>query len=94
MALSREQLAEKANISVQFLADIEKGRKSMTVLTLKKLSSALTVTPDYIINGVAEPNAGQNSELLELIRTLTPKEQYSVLKLIRVFLDAVRETEV
>ena len=32
--LTREVLAEKADISVQFLADIENGRKSMTVKTL------------------------------------------------------------
>lgn len=32
---SREKLSELADISVQFLADIEKGRKSMTVPTLR-----------------------------------------------------------
>ena len=36
--MTREKLAEKAEISVQFLADIEKGRKSMTVATLKGIA--------------------------------------------------------
>ncbi len=49
--LSREKLAEKPNISVQFLADIEKGGKNMIVTTLRKLSEALFVTTDYIVNG-------------------------------------------
>jgi len=48
---SRERLAEKADISVQFLADIEKGRKSMTVNTLRRIAAALSVTTDYIVNG-------------------------------------------
>ena len=40
-SLSREKLAEAADISVQFLADIETGRKGMTVQTLRKLVLAL-----------------------------------------------------
>ena len=47
--LSREKLAEKANISTQFLADIETGKKGMTVTTLKKLCDALCVSADSII---------------------------------------------
>ena len=40
LALTREKLAECAEISVQFLADIETGRKGMTVQTLRKLALA------------------------------------------------------
>lgn len=54
---TREQLAEKADISVQFLADIEKGRKNMTVTTLRKLSTALMVSADYIVNGTEKMNS-------------------------------------
>lgn len=49
--LSREKLAEMANISTQFLADIETGRKGMTVVTLKKICDALHTTTDSIIYG-------------------------------------------
>ena len=49
--MTREQLAEKAEISVQFLADIEKGRKNMSVTTLRNLATALLVTTDFIVNG-------------------------------------------
>ncbi len=38
---TREKLSELADVSVQFLADIEKGRKSMTVATLKRIAAAL-----------------------------------------------------
>lgn len=47
--LSREKLAELANISTQFLADIETGKKGMTVVTLKKICSALHISSDLII---------------------------------------------
>lgn len=47
--LSREKLAEMSNISTQFLADIENGKKGMSALTLKKICSALHITSDSII---------------------------------------------
>ena len=53
---SREKLSEMAEVSVQFLADIEKGRKSMTIATLRRVAAALNVTTDYIVNG-SEPFA-------------------------------------
>lgn len=52
--LTRERLAEKANLSVQFLADIENCKKGMTVNTLKKLCTALDVSADYLIFGTGE----------------------------------------
>lgn len=53
--LTREQLAERADISTQFLADIEGGKKGMTVITLKKLCVALGVSADFLIFGAAQP---------------------------------------
>ncbi|MBQ3136734.1 MAG: helix-turn-helix transcriptional regulator [Clostridia bacterium] len=58
--LSREKLAEKANISTQFLADIETGKKGMTVSTLKKLCGALCVSADSIIFGTEADSADDN----------------------------------
>lgn len=62
--LSREALAEKANISTQFLADIESGKKGMTVFTLKKICNALSATSDSIVYG------SQNSKFSTLIAML------------------------
>ena len=61
--LTREQLAERAGISVQFLADIEKGRKNMTVTTLRNLASALLVTTDFIVNGDENINVSDYGNL-------------------------------
>ena len=56
LALTREKPAECAEISVQFLADIETGRKGMTVQTLRKLALALHCSADDLVFG-AEPEA-------------------------------------
>lgn len=49
--LSREALAGRSEISVQFLYDIETGKKSMTVTTLSKICTALNASADEIIFG-------------------------------------------
>lgn len=87
--LTRERLAELADISVQFLADIEKGKKNMTVTTLRKISSALLVTTDFIVNGY-DGKVSEN-ELINMCKSLSPSKQLQAIRLLRVFIDAVNE---
>ena len=86
---TREKLAELADISVQFLADIEKGRKNMTVTTLRKLSKALLVTTDSIVNGSDEDSSDTKSELYDLCKMLSPAMQQKAAKLLRVFIESI-----
>ncbi|MBQ8781903.1 MAG: helix-turn-helix transcriptional regulator [Oscillospiraceae bacterium] len=86
---TREKLAELADISVQFLADIEKGRKSMTISTLKKIAAALLVTTDRIVNGTVP--SGGNDEILSILDTLSEKNKKQAEKILTAFAEAVRE---
>lgn len=88
---TRERLSELADISVQFLADIEKGRKSMTIATLRKLSSALHVTTDYIVNGTTEQD--DNSEILSIINTLSGKNKICAEKILTIFAETVNSKD-
>ena len=85
--MTREQLAEKASISVQFLADIEKGRKNMTVTTLRNLASALSVTSDFIINGDKTADISE-LEIIRLYQQLSPEKQEYSLKILRIFAES------
>lgn len=49
--LSRETLAEEADISERFLFDIEHGRKGFSAYILQKLALALEVSCDTIMFG-------------------------------------------
>ena len=90
--LTREQLAEKADISVPFLYDIERGKKSMTVTTLRNLASALCVTSDFIINGDEEVNIDASSrELIAIYKTLPPEQRSYALEILRTFAKAVKK---
>ena len=47
--LTQEQLAEKVDISLNFMSLIENG-KNMSVQTLVNLANALDVSIDYLLN--------------------------------------------
>lgn len=76
--LSREQLAEAADISVQFLADIETGRKGMTVQTLRKLVLALRCSADELILGHSLASENHLATLPPALLHLTPHQAHMV----------------
>ena len=84
---SREKLSELAEVSVQFLADIEKGRKNMTVTTLRKIASALCVTTDFIVNGNTQSDTV--SEINAMLNTLSEANKLQAEKLLTVFIETI-----
>lgn len=85
---SREKLAEDANISVQFLADIEGGKKSMTTTVLKRLCYALNVTADYIVFGREENNSFD--EINEMLRSLEKEQAKNAEEIIKIYIKSVQ----
>ena len=51
MEMTREQFAEQVNISPQFLAEIENGRKGMSAETLFKICNRFDLSADYMLFG-------------------------------------------
>lgn len=47
--LTRDQVAEKAGISTTFYANLECGKKMMSIVTLRKLADALSVSTDALL---------------------------------------------
>ncbi len=84
---TREKLSELADVSVQFLADIEKGRKSMTVATLKRIAAALLVPTDHIVNGTTDTD--DNDGIISILNTLSDKNKKQAEKILTVFAEAV-----
>ena len=54
LRLSREKFSEKCDISPSFLADIERGKKSLTAKTVYKICAAYNISADYIVLGHKE----------------------------------------
>lgn len=51
LRLTQREFAAKAGISVAFLADIEHGRRSFSVVNLAKIAFALRLSCDEIVFG-------------------------------------------
>ena len=85
--LTREQLAEKAQISTQFLADIETGRKSMTVKTLKNLVLALGISSDYILFDSTEQQSP--SHIMTILETLSLEQQLLAEELLKIYIKGI-----
>lgn len=52
--LSREKFSEKCDISASFLADVERGKKSLTAKTIFKICNTFHISADYIVLGHKE----------------------------------------
>ncbi len=85
---TREKLSELADISVQFLADIERGRKSMTVATLRRIAAALDVTTDYIVNGTEQ--FSENEHINTVLAALSPYHKEQAEKLVVLFAETLK----
>lgn len=86
---TQEKLAELANISIQFLSDIENNKKSMTITTLKNLADCLNVTTDFIIYG--KTNSEKTSAIHATLDTLSDIEKKQAEKLLNIFIETIRE---
>jgi len=53
LALSQEELAEKAGVHRTYIGMIERGEKNVTIITIQRLAHALDVNIEYIISGLS-----------------------------------------
>ncbi len=93
--LSRDQLAEKIDVSSQFIADMEYGHKGMSIQTLYKLSQVLNVSADYFLAGkVYNADDEEAMRFREEIRSTLDKCSTQQLKgvsqIVRIFEDGTR----
>lgn len=84
LGCTREQIAERANISVQFLFDIEKGKKSMTAMTIVNLAKALSVSIDFLLLGTAKEER-RGTEWEKLFSLLMPEQQKLAEEILQLF---------
>lgn len=86
--LSRADVAERAELSERTYADIERGSVNMRLDTLLKICGALNITPDQILTREAQEPLSE-AYLLEAINRCTEREQQTVFKLLKVYIDSL-----
>lgn len=87
--LTREQLAELANISPQFLVHIENGTKSMTTNTICNLARALNVSTDYLLLGQEDTDLNRTLAT-EAFVSMLPEDRELVEKILQMVLQMVK----
>lgn len=56
LGMTREEFSDQIDISPQFLAEIENGKKGMSYVTLYKICDRFNISADYILMGRERTN--------------------------------------
>ncbi|HWE45765.1 MAG TPA: helix-turn-helix transcriptional regulator [Caulobacteraceae bacterium] len=59
--MTQEGLAERAEVSQQYVSDLERGRNNPTILQLQKLATALGVRPHELLLEPPKRSSAQNT---------------------------------
>ena len=67
LGLTQEALAEKAEVTAQFVSYAEAGKRAMRPENLMKMASALEVSADYLLGRGTEPLGGSSDGALSAL---------------------------
>jgi len=83
--LTQEALAEKAELSIQHISDLERGRGNPTLQSLNRLSTALGVNLWDLVNseGHALSDAELEKGILDVFRSLNRKNKLVMFQAIK-----------
>ena len=81
MGLTQEQLADKMDVSIQMVSNLERGNKSIRIENLIRLSEILNISTDYILTG--KETAEDMQALTEQMASLSQKER----KMMKLLMD-------
>lgn len=75
---TQAQFAELMDISINFLSEIETGKKGMSQETIYKLCQKLQLSADYILFGSRTPDP-LPCDLIQLVNSLTSEDLHSLM---------------
>lgn len=88
LGYTREQLAEKLDVSTKFCSDIELGVKGVSIQTLAKLSELLALSTDYILFGETSSDSLELNMLSMLCQKCPEKSRKELLTIVNAFITA------
>ena len=87
--ITQEKLAERVEVSPQYISDLERGVVGVSVSTLKNICLALDVTSDSLLFDVVQDS--DISVLVDCCRRLSQKQFSVVEDIVRRLTDAFNE---
>lgn len=70
MGYTREKFAELLDVSVSYMAEVERGRTGISVKMLMKICNVLGLSSDYVLFG---EKGTDNEKLLEKLNRINPQ---------------------
>lgn len=86
--LTQQELAEKSDLSVQFINFIENNKRKLSLETLIKLLDSLEISPGEFFLPYSQPEDSTLTDLLLDLQGMEDKEKY-----IRIFREIIRLQE-
>lgn len=86
--LTQEELAEKVDVSNNYISNIELNRSKPSLATLIKICNVLEITPDYVLaDSVHSSNEYIKDEIAKMLRKCSPASIRLIEKVIAAILD-------
>lgn len=86
-SMSREALAELSGLSANFIGNIERGEKTLSLESFISIANALGVSADTLLGDVLKNGYQVKSSILcEQINSLSPKKRMMVHELLEILL--------
>jgi len=87
--LTQEELAEKLDVTVSYICQVERGKKKFNLKRIVEISKILEKPIDYFIDGYEPENDDTISEIISLLN----KMSYAKLKLSLEFIKNIYDFE-
>ncbi len=87
--LTQEQLAERVEVSPQYVSDLERGVVGVSLATLKRICLTLCVSSDALLFG--SQTQDRSALLAEVTKSLSDSQFRHLTDLTRTFVQAVEE---
>lgn len=91
MRYTQENLAERIDVSVQYISDLERGVVGASLPTMIKLCQVLHTSSDFLLMGNDDENVVDH--LTEKLRHISPKQLELVERGISLMLEALEQKE-
>ena len=88
LGLTQEQLAEKIDVSLTYVSELERGLKMPSMQLFIKLIEVLDASADYLLKDtVSAGKAYGNSVITQKIEKLTPKQRVALEALVETYIE-------
>lgn len=90
MGMTQMEVAIAAGLSERTYADIERGTVNMRIETILKICKVLQITPNEILTESDTESTIKQSEILQQLATLSPKERETAFCLLSVYINSLK----